>query len=189
MATWVRKGLAGSDLTHPSPQGGEILGDLFYKALTSGLRGVGRARAARRPPPTEGLLSGSGTSRVARGSAAQVALSAGAGDRLRRSTRCVRARVPQRSSSPSTLSASARPSPKASTVCATPRYRPVRVTRHLRVVRAGLVSLLVDRVREPREVGPEVRAQPVGADRRRIVQDPGERIGKVSGRRVLEEMR
>jgi lysophospholipase L1-like esterase len=36
MATWVRKGLAGSDLTHPSPQGGEILGDLLYKALTSG---------------------------------------------------------------------------------------------------------------------------------------------------------
>lgn len=36
MATWVRKGLAGSDLTHPSPQGGEVLGDLLYKALTSG---------------------------------------------------------------------------------------------------------------------------------------------------------
>ena len=36
MATWVKKGLAGSDLTHPSPQGGEVLGDLLYKALTSG---------------------------------------------------------------------------------------------------------------------------------------------------------
>jgi lysophospholipase L1-like esterase len=36
MATWVRKGLAGNDLTHPSPQGGEILGDLFYKAVMSG---------------------------------------------------------------------------------------------------------------------------------------------------------
>ncbi len=36
MATWVKKGLAGSDLTHPSPQGGEILGDLLYKAITSG---------------------------------------------------------------------------------------------------------------------------------------------------------
>lgn len=36
MATWVKKGLAGSDLTHPSAQGGEILGDLLYKALTSG---------------------------------------------------------------------------------------------------------------------------------------------------------
>ena len=36
MATWVRKGLAGSDLTHPSPQGGELLGDLLYKAITSG---------------------------------------------------------------------------------------------------------------------------------------------------------
>ncbi len=36
MASWVRKGLAGSDLTHPSPQGGEALGDLFYGALVSG---------------------------------------------------------------------------------------------------------------------------------------------------------
>jgi lysophospholipase L1-like esterase len=36
MATWVKKGLAGSDLTHPSPAGGEILGDLLFKALTSG---------------------------------------------------------------------------------------------------------------------------------------------------------
>lgn len=36
MASWVRKGLAGSDLTHPSPQGAEVLGDLLYKALTSG---------------------------------------------------------------------------------------------------------------------------------------------------------
>jgi lysophospholipase L1-like esterase len=36
METWVRKGLAGNDLTHPSPQGGEILGDLLYKALLSG---------------------------------------------------------------------------------------------------------------------------------------------------------
>jgi lysophospholipase L1-like esterase len=36
MATWVKKGLAGSDLTHPSPKGGEVLGDLLYQALTSG---------------------------------------------------------------------------------------------------------------------------------------------------------
>lgn len=36
MALWVKKGLAGSDLTHPSPQGGEVLGDLLFKALTSG---------------------------------------------------------------------------------------------------------------------------------------------------------
>lgn len=33
MATWVRKGLAGSDLTHPSWQGAEIIGDLLFKAL------------------------------------------------------------------------------------------------------------------------------------------------------------
>jgi hypothetical protein len=33
MATLVRKGLAGSDLTHPSWQGAEIIGDLLFKAL------------------------------------------------------------------------------------------------------------------------------------------------------------
>jgi lysophospholipase L1-like esterase len=36
MATWVKRGLAGSDLTHPSPAGGEVLGDLLFKAITSG---------------------------------------------------------------------------------------------------------------------------------------------------------
>ncbi len=51
MASWVKKGLAGSDLTHPSPQGGEILGDLLYKALTSGFEAYqGGGRAA--PPPS-----------------------------------------------------------------------------------------------------------------------------------------
>jgi lysophospholipase L1-like esterase len=49
MATWVRKGLAGSDLTHPSPQGGDILGDLLYKALTGGFEAwQGRGKT----PPT-----------------------------------------------------------------------------------------------------------------------------------------
>jgi lysophospholipase L1-like esterase len=46
MATWVRKGLAGSDLTHPSPQGAEILGDLLFKALTAGFE------ASQGKPPT-----------------------------------------------------------------------------------------------------------------------------------------
>lgn len=36
MALWVKKGLAGSDLTHPSPQGAEIIGDMIFKALKSG---------------------------------------------------------------------------------------------------------------------------------------------------------
>jgi lysophospholipase L1-like esterase len=36
MATWVKKGLAGSDLTHPSPQGAEIIGDLLFKSLAAG---------------------------------------------------------------------------------------------------------------------------------------------------------
>jgi lysophospholipase L1-like esterase len=50
MATWVRKGLAGSDLTHPSPTGGEILGDLLYKALTSGFEAFQASKGG--PPPT-----------------------------------------------------------------------------------------------------------------------------------------
>jgi len=33
MASWVKKGLAGSDLTHPSWQGAEIIGDLMFKGL------------------------------------------------------------------------------------------------------------------------------------------------------------
>jgi lysophospholipase L1-like esterase len=51
MATWVRKGLAGSDLTHPSPQGGEILGDLLYKAITSGFE-AWQGRPGGAPPTT-----------------------------------------------------------------------------------------------------------------------------------------
>jgi len=36
MAKWVHKGLAGSDLTHPSPEGATLLGDLFFKSLVTG---------------------------------------------------------------------------------------------------------------------------------------------------------
>src|SRR5690606_30445988 len=36
MAKWVKKGLGGSDLTHPSALGAEILGDMLHKALVSG---------------------------------------------------------------------------------------------------------------------------------------------------------
>jgi lysophospholipase L1-like esterase len=36
MGTWVKKGLAGGDLTHPTPQGAEAIGDLFYRSLASG---------------------------------------------------------------------------------------------------------------------------------------------------------
>lgn len=49
MANWVKKGLAGSDLTHPSPQGGEIIGDLLYKALLAGFEASQGAAGA---PPT-----------------------------------------------------------------------------------------------------------------------------------------
>ena len=52
MATWVRKGLAGSDLTHPSPQGAEILGDLLYKAITSGFEAWQASKGAVAPPAT-----------------------------------------------------------------------------------------------------------------------------------------
>ena len=37
MAKWMKSGLGGGDYTHPSPQGAEIIGDLFCKALTTGL--------------------------------------------------------------------------------------------------------------------------------------------------------
>jgi lysophospholipase L1-like esterase len=36
MAKWVQRGLAGGDLTHPSPAGAQVLGDLFFKSLTTG---------------------------------------------------------------------------------------------------------------------------------------------------------
>lgn len=36
MAKWVKTGLAGGDYTHPTPAGAEVIGDLFYKSLTSG---------------------------------------------------------------------------------------------------------------------------------------------------------
>lgn len=36
MAKWAKKGLCGGDLTHPTPAGAEIVGDLFYKSLASG---------------------------------------------------------------------------------------------------------------------------------------------------------
>jgi lysophospholipase L1-like esterase len=36
MAKWMKTGLGGGDLTHPTPQGAEALGDLFYKSLTTG---------------------------------------------------------------------------------------------------------------------------------------------------------
>jgi lysophospholipase L1-like esterase len=58
MATWAKRGLAGSDLTHPSPQGAEILGELLYKSLSTGFeawasRGASPPRRAPRdePPP------------------------------------------------------------------------------------------------------------------------------------------
>jgi lysophospholipase L1-like esterase len=36
MATWYKKGLCGGDLTHPTPKGAQVLGDLFTTALLTG---------------------------------------------------------------------------------------------------------------------------------------------------------
>jgi lysophospholipase L1-like esterase len=47
MAKWVKSGLGGGDLTHPSPQGAEALGDLLFKSLTTGFD----AWLSRHPQP------------------------------------------------------------------------------------------------------------------------------------------
>lgn len=36
MAKWMKTGLGGGDLTHPTPQGAEAIGDLFSKSLLTG---------------------------------------------------------------------------------------------------------------------------------------------------------
>jgi lysophospholipase L1-like esterase len=36
MGKWVQKGLAGSDLTHPTPAGANLLGDLFFRSIITG---------------------------------------------------------------------------------------------------------------------------------------------------------
>jgi len=36
MAKWMRTGLAGGDFTHPTPQGAEVIGKLFYESLATG---------------------------------------------------------------------------------------------------------------------------------------------------------
>ncbi|MBX3191342.1 MAG: hypothetical protein KF819_30370 [Labilithrix sp.] len=36
MAKWMKKGLGGGDLTHPTPAGAEVIGDLLFRSLQSG---------------------------------------------------------------------------------------------------------------------------------------------------------
>lgn len=43
MAAWVKRGLGGSDLTHPSPRGAEVLGGLLSDALLAGFESWQRA--------------------------------------------------------------------------------------------------------------------------------------------------
>jgi lysophospholipase L1-like esterase len=51
MAKWMRTGLAGGDLTHPTPQGAEVIGDLFSKSLTTGYEAwLSRHPEAPKPP-------------------------------------------------------------------------------------------------------------------------------------------
>ena len=47
MAKWMKNGLGGGDLTHPTPAGAEVIGDLFSKSLTTGFE----AWLSRQPPP------------------------------------------------------------------------------------------------------------------------------------------
>jgi lysophospholipase L1-like esterase len=60
MAKWVQKGLAGSDLTHPSPAGATVLGDLFFKSLVTGydawasVNNDAPVRLDREPTPRRG---------------------------------------------------------------------------------------------------------------------------------------
>jgi lysophospholipase L1-like esterase len=55
MAKWMRKGLGGGDLTHPTPAGAEVIGDLFFRSLQTGFEawlsrhGDAGAPAAARP--------------------------------------------------------------------------------------------------------------------------------------------
>ena len=45
-------GLGGGDLTHPTPQGAEALGDLFYASLTTGFEAwLSRHPDAAKPTP------------------------------------------------------------------------------------------------------------------------------------------
>jgi lysophospholipase L1-like esterase len=52
MAKWMKTGLGGGDLTHPTPQGAEVLGDLFYSSLTTGFEAwLSRHPDAAKPSP------------------------------------------------------------------------------------------------------------------------------------------
>jgi lysophospholipase L1-like esterase len=52
MAKWMKSGLGGGDLTHPTPQGAEALGDLFYSSLTTGFEAwLSRHPEATKPTP------------------------------------------------------------------------------------------------------------------------------------------
>ena len=52
MARWMKSGLGGGDLTHPTPQGAEALGDLLYKSLTTGFEAwLSRHPEASTPAP------------------------------------------------------------------------------------------------------------------------------------------
>lgn len=45
MARWYEKGLCSGDLTHPTPQGASVLGDLMFKALVTGYQAYASTHA------------------------------------------------------------------------------------------------------------------------------------------------
>jgi len=45
MAKWAKNGLGGGDLTHPSPAGAEVIGDLFYQSLRAGFNAWGSSHS------------------------------------------------------------------------------------------------------------------------------------------------
>ena len=58
MAKWVKNGLGGGDYTHPTPAGAGVIGDLFYKSLTTGFE----AWLSRHPASAGGPASSSSPS-------------------------------------------------------------------------------------------------------------------------------
>jgi lysophospholipase L1-like esterase len=56
MAKWMRTGLGGGDFTHPTPAGAELIGDLFFKSLTTGFE----AWLSRHPEAAHGGDAGVG---------------------------------------------------------------------------------------------------------------------------------
>lgn len=51
MGKWTKNGLGGGDLTHPTPAGAEVIGDLLFKSLTTGFEAWLSTHPASATPP------------------------------------------------------------------------------------------------------------------------------------------